>query len=78
VTTPDPLNERRGPRKAKFHAGQMMRVKGTQAFVRLVDGEDGEALVDADGYVYVEPAYEIASWYNIDELTPVKRKRSKP
>lgn len=51
--------------------GDVMRVKINGALVRLVMPEDGDdELIDAQGYVYVEPVEEIGSWYHISELEP--------
>lgn len=55
--------------------GDIMRVKQSGALVRLVASQDhdNDSLVDADGYVYVEPLEEVSDWYNISELELVER-----
>jgi hypothetical protein len=60
-------------RKPKLKEGQIMRVKATGALVRLAPSKDrdDDSLVDAQGFVYVEPVEDINDWYNISELEPV-------
>jgi hypothetical protein len=50
--------------------GDIMRVKGTSLLVRLVESQDSddESLVDANGYVYVEPVEEVQDWYHVSAL----------
>lgn len=58
-------------RKPKFKVGQLMRVKSNGALVRLIlpeNPKEEQVLIDAQGYVYVEPVEKTDDWYHIDQL----------
>jgi len=63
-------------RKAKIkipQEGDLMRVKDSGMFVRLVASKDNDkSLIDKDGFVYVEPAEPVDDWYHIDDLERVR------